>query len=104
MIAVSVILIIIAFLSLLFDTGILKSYPNIFPIVIDILLFVFSLIVLVRSVILYRIGEKEMLSKKVRDLEAKIDLLTKKDRERMKFGESKEMRGNNNGKEDGDFN
>jgi len=85
MIAVSVVLITIAFLSLLFDTGIIKNYPNVLPIGLDVLLFIFSLIVLVRTIILYRIGEKEMLSKKVRDLEAKVDFLTKKEEERTKF-------------------
>lgn len=90
MIAVAVILIIIAFLSLFFDTGFLKN-PKIFPatIILDILLFILSMIVLVRSIILYKIGEKEMLSKKVRDLEAKVDFLTKREEERAKFSEEK---------------
>jgi hypothetical protein len=39
----------------------------------------------VRSIILFKIGEKEMLTKKVRDLEAKVDFLTKKEEERMKL-------------------
>jgi hypothetical protein len=85
-IAVAIVLTVIAFLSLLFDTGYIIS-PRIFPIILDIFLIVFSIVVLIRSVILYRIGEKEMLSKKVRDLEAKVDLLSKKERERMDFEE-----------------
>lgn len=88
MIVVAVILIVIAFLSLFFDTGYLES-PRIVPIVLDIVLFIVSIIVLVRSIILYKIGEKEMLSKKVRDLEAKVDFLTKKEKERMKFRKTK---------------
>ncbi|MCK4575295.1 hypothetical protein KAU34_02695 [candidate division WOR-3 bacterium] len=86
MIVVAVILIIIAFLSLFFDTGYLKN-PRTLPIFLDILLFILSLIVLIRSIVLYKIGEKEMLSKKVRDLEAKVDFLTKKERERIAFRE-----------------
>ena len=84
MIVVAVILIIIAFLSLFYDTGYLRK-PQIFPVILDVLLFIFALIVLVRSIILYKIGEKEMLSKKVRELEAKVDFLTKKLEESMKF-------------------
>lgn len=87
MIVVAVILIVIAFLSLFFDTGYLEG-PRIVPIVLDIILFILSLIVLVRSIILYKIGEKEMLSKKVRDLEAKVDFLTKKEKERIKFSKT----------------
>lgn len=88
MIVVAAILIIIAFISLFLDTGFLRS-PKILPVVLDILLFVFSLIVLVRSIIFYKIGEKEMLSKKVKDLEAKIDFLTKREEGRIKISEQK---------------
>ncbi len=84
MIVVAIVLIIIAFLSLFFDTGYLTP-PKILPIVLDILLFILSLILLVRSIILYKIGEKEMLSKKVRELEEKVDFLTKREEERVKF-------------------
>jgi hypothetical protein len=87
MIAVAIILIIIAFLSLSFDTGYLES-PAFLPIFLDIILFILSLIMLVRSIILYQIGEKEMLSKKVRDLEAKVDFLTKKEEERINYTEA----------------
>lgn len=85
-IAVAIILTVVALLSLLFDTGYIIS-QRIFPIILDIFLVIFSIVVLIRSVILYRIGEKEMLSKKVRDLEAKVDLLSKKEREKMDFEE-----------------
>jgi hypothetical protein len=92
MIIVGIILIIIAFFSLFFDTGYLKN-PSFVPIILDIILFGLSLIVLIRSIVLYKIGEKEMLSKKVRELEAKVDFLTKKEEERIKFGkpESEEI-------------
>ncbi len=83
-VAVAIILILIAFFSLFLDTGFIQS-PRYLPIILDVLLFLFSLVVLIRSIILYKIGEKEMLSKKVRDLEAKVDFLTKKEEERMKL-------------------
>jgi len=89
MITVAVLLIIIAFLSLFIDTNVLKVNQS-FAIIIDIFLFILSVIVLVRTIARYKIGEKEMLSKKVRDLEAKVDLLTKKEEERSKFGKEKE--------------
>ena len=89
MITVAVLLIIIAFLSLFIDTNVLKVNQS-FTIIIDIFLFILSIIVLVRTIARYKIGEKEMLSKKVRDLEAKVDLLTKKEEERSKFGKEKE--------------
>lgn len=90
MIIVGIILIIIAFFSLFFDTGYLEN-PRFLPIILDIILFALSLIILFRSIVLYKIGEKEMLSKKVRELEAKVDFLTKKEEERMKFGKSKSI-------------
>jgi len=87
MIMVAVVLIVIAFLSLFSDIGYLGNSSTL-PIILDVFLFIFSLIVLARSIILYKIGEKEMLSKKVRDLEAKVDFLTKREEERMKFNKS----------------
>jgi hypothetical protein len=83
-VAVAIVLIFIAFFSLFLDTGFFQS-PRYLPIVLDVVLFLLSLVVLIRSIILYKIGEKEMLSKKVRDLEAKVDFLTKREEERMKL-------------------
>ncbi len=83
-VAVAIVLILIAFFSIFLDTGFIQS-SRYLPIVLDILLFLLSLVVLIRSIILYKIGEKEMLSKKVRDLEAKVDFLSKREEERMKL-------------------
>lgn len=83
-VAVAIVLILIAFFSLFLDSGFIQS-PRLLHILLDALLFLLSLVVLVRSIILYKIGEKEMLSKKVRDLEAKVDFLTKREEERMKL-------------------
>jgi hypothetical protein len=83
-VSVAIVLILIAFFSLFLDTGFIQS-PRYLPIVLDAALFLLSLVVLIRSIILYKIGEKEMLTKKVRDLEAKVDFLTKREEERMKL-------------------
>jgi hypothetical protein len=83
-VAVAIVLILIAFFSIFLDTGFVEG-TRYLPIALDILLFLLSLVVLIRSIILYKIGEKEMLSKKVRDLEAKVDFLTKREEERMKL-------------------
>lgn len=91
-VAVAIILILIAFFSLFLDTGFIQS-PRYLPIILDIVLFLLSLVVLIRSIILYKIGEKEMLTKKVRDLEAKVDFLTKREEERMKLPGSEGISG-----------
>lgn len=83
-VAVAIVLILISFFSLFLDTGFIKR-TGYLPVVLDILLFLLSLVVLIRSIVMYKIGEKEMLSKKVRDLEAKVDFLTKREEERMKL-------------------
>lgn len=93
---VAIILILFAFLSLFLDSGFIEVSRYV-HIILDILLLIFSLIILVRSIILFKIGEKEMLSKKVRDLEARVDVLTKKEEERMKFSRTvlpSDMEGN----------
>jgi predicted membrane protein len=86
-VVVAIVLILFAFVSLFLDSGFIEvsRYAHI---ILDILLLIFSLIILVRSIILVKIGEKEMLSKKVRDLEARVDVLTKKEEERMKFSKT----------------
>jgi hypothetical protein len=54
------------------------QYPVFFQVVWDILLLLIALGLLTRMLILHRTGEKELLAKKVKDLEEKLRGLEKK--------------------------